>query len=74
VPRERKEKQESNLQRVNIRVSEEVYQYFKKRSEVTGVSSSALMFLALEDYIHQHQAVNTINEIMPYIEMMKQKQ
>ena len=64
----------NELQRVNIKVSKEVYEYFKKRSEQTGVAYSSLMFLALEEYIDQHTAVKSINEIMPYIEMMKQQQ
>jgi len=41
--------------RVNIRVSPDVHYYFKQRSEATGASMSALMFLALEKYMNEQQ-------------------
>ena len=62
------------LQRVNIKVSMDVYNYFKERSNETGVAYSSLMFLALEQYIHEQSAVKSLNEIMPYIDMIKQQQ
>lgn len=37
--------------RIPITVSNEVHKYFKDRSEKTGVSMSALMFLALESHM-----------------------
>ncbi len=37
--------------RVNIRVTPEVHTYYKRKSERTGVSMSALMFLELEKTI-----------------------
>lgn len=43
----------SNLIRVNIRVSEKIKTYFESKSNETGVSQSALMALALEEYIDQ---------------------
>lgn len=41
--------------RVNIRVSPEVHQFFKNRSEQCGVSMSALMFLELEKYVNEQK-------------------
>jgi len=38
----------SETVRVNVRVSPEVYQWYKDRAEKTGVSMSSLMFLAVE--------------------------
>lgn len=43
----------SNLIRVNIRVSEKIKSYFESKSRETGVAQSALMALALEEYIDQ---------------------
>lgn len=41
--------------RVNIRVSPEVHQYYKMRSEQSGASMSVLMFLALEKAVREEQ-------------------
>ena len=41
--------------RVNIRVSPEVHQYYKKRSEQSGASMSVLMFLALEKAVREEK-------------------
>lgn len=43
----------SNTVRVNIRVSEKIKSYFEGKSRETGVSQSALMSLALDEYIDQ---------------------
>lgn len=43
----------SNLIRVNIRVSEKIKSYFEAKSRETGVAQSALMALALDEYIDQ---------------------
>lgn len=43
----------SNTVRVGFRVSEKVKSYFEAKSRDTGVSQSALMALALEEYIDQ---------------------
>lgn len=41
--------------RVNIRVSPEVHQYYKMRSEQSGASMSVLMFLALEKAVREEK-------------------
>ena len=43
----------NNLIRVNIRVSEKIKSYFEAKSRDTGVAQSALMALALDEYIDQ---------------------
>lgn len=49
--------------RVNIRITEEMHQWFKKRSEQTGVNMSSLMALALEEHMVQRQTINLLNSI-----------
>jgi len=44
---------DSKIYRVNIRVSEKVKRYFETKSKETTVSQSALMALALDEYIDQ---------------------
>ena len=48
----------SNLIRVNIRVSEKIKNYFESKSRETGVAQSALMALALDEYIDQKIMIN----------------
>lgn len=42
-----------NTIRVNIRISQKLKSYFENRSMETGVAQSALMALALEEYMYQ---------------------
>lgn len=53
-----KKTSDSSHVRVNIRVSPEVHQYFKQRSEISGASMSVLMFLALEKYVNEQSFMN----------------
>ncbi len=39
--------------RVNIRIQEDVKEYFEKQSIKTGVSQSSLMALALYNYVQE---------------------
>lgn len=48
---------QNEMKRVNIRVSPEVHEWFRVRSEKTGVPMSSLMFLALEQYIQQQNVL-----------------
>lgn len=43
----------NNTVRVNIRVSQKLKSYFESKSLETGVAQSALMALALEEYVDQ---------------------
>lgn len=55
---------ENEMKRVNIRVSPEVHEWFKLRSDRTGVPASSLMFLALEQHIQQQIMLPHIPEIL----------
>lgn len=54
----------ADLQRVSIKVSQQVHEWFKKRSEVTGVSMSSLMYLALEGHIQQQTIMPLLPEMV----------
>lgn len=56
--------EKNEMKRVNIRISPSVYDFFKERSDSTGVSMSALMFLALEEHVNQHTIIPQIPKIM----------
>lgn len=53
----------SNLIRVNIRVSEKIKSYFEAKSRETGVAQSALMALALDEYIDQKIMISFTEKI-----------
>lgn len=61
------------VKRVNIRVSENMHQWFVKRSEETGVSMSALMALALEEHMVQRESINSVSVLNDLIAMHEEK-
>ena len=54
--------------RVNIRISENMHQWFMKRSEDTGVPMSSLMSLALEEHMVQREAIVGLDSLNKIIE------
>lgn len=54
--------------RVNITISDELKKYFEEWSEKTGVSQSALMSLAMSEYVDQKKAISAF---VPMVEQMK---
>lgn len=57
--------------RKNITISDEVAEYFEKKSKETGVSQSALMALAISEYLDQKKALESVSSM---IEEMKKLQ
>ena len=53
----------ANLQRMNIRLSKFVKEFFENESERTGVSQSGLINLALEQYIMTMSFAKNFNEV-----------
>lgn len=49
--------------RVNSRISYKANEWLDKRSEDTGLSKSALMMLAVENYIQQTQMMETMSDM-----------
>lgn len=60
-----------NTIRVNIRVSQKVKSYFESKSNETGVAQSALMALALEEYIDQ-KVMLEFTKKLDYLELQKE--
>ena len=58
----------NNFKRVNIRVPEDVHRWFMQESERTLVSMSALMSMALQNYV---QMTNVQRNMPEFLEMMK---
>lgn len=58
------EKSGRDLKRVNIRIHPDMYEWFKIRSEKTGLPMSALMYLALEQHIQQQTMLPHIPDMI----------
>lgn len=54
--------------RVNIRIPEELDDFFAKRSVSTGLSKSALMYIALEEHVKQHSVMEALPQLMARLE------
>lgn len=55
------------MPRININVSDEMKQYFEQKSKETGVSQSALMVMAMSEYLDQKKAMNSMNILLEEI-------
>ncbi len=51
-------KNENTMIRFNIRLSKEMHDYYKEKSERTGVSMSSLIFLDLEEVQERKRRMN----------------
>jgi len=56
------------MPRVNITISDELKEYFEDLSKEIGASQSALMAIALKDYIEQKKALNGLAMLMTQLE------
>lgn len=59
--------------RVNINISEELKDYFEELSKETGASQSALMAIALKDYIEQKKALNNLEFLLNQVKKLDDK-
>lgn len=53
----------TKLIRKNIRMSPEIAQYYEEKAESMGISQSALMVVALSDYIKQEKTINMMSNM-----------
>lgn len=64
--------------RVNIRISAETKKFFEELSKEVGAPQSALMAMALKDYIDQKRALKELPELTKKFEiienLMKEKE
>lgn len=57
--------------RKNISISEELAQYFEEKSKATGISQSALMVMAMTEYLEQKKAMNSLSDILEQIKKLE---
>lgn len=57
--------------RVNITVSDRINDYFGDKAKELGVSKSAMMCMALNEYIDQKEGIYSLQQAMEQLETMK---
>lgn len=57
--------------RVNITVSDRINDYFESKAKELGVSKSAMMCMALNEYIDQKEGIIGLQQAMEQLEAMK---
>lgn len=62
------------LVRKNIQMSEDVAQFYELRSKEMGVSQSALMTIALKDYIDKEKAMSIFDKMQIMLDEVKEIQ
>lgn len=63
------------MPRVNINISDEMKKYFEQKSKETGIAQSALMVMAISEYLDQKKMINSIEPMlnqMKFLEGMKE--
>lgn len=64
--------EENQLVRLNVRVSKENNEYLDKKSMQTGISKSALVQIAVEQYRQQAEAVNAMNNMEKFVNQLNE--
>lgn len=59
------------LFRLNVRVSKENNDYLEMKSNQTGISKSALVQIAVEQYRQQNEAVQAMNKMEKYVDQLE---
>lgn len=60
--------------RKNITLSDDLAEYFEKKSRETGISQSALMVMAISEYLDQKKAMNSLNDILNQMKKLENKE
>ena len=61
----------NQMVRINTRISKKLNDWLDKQSEETGVPKSTLIYLALDSYVQQREAVDTMGLMLQQIEAAK---
>lgn len=64
--------EENQLVRLNVRVSKENNEYLDKKSMQTGISKSALVQIAVEQYRQQAEAVTAMNNMEKFVNQVNE--
>lgn len=63
----------TKLIRKNIRMSPEIAEFYEEKAEEMGISQSALMVVALSDYIKQEKTINMMSNMEAMLKLTEAK-
>ena len=66
-------KQTNEMVRVNTRISKKMNDWLEKQSAETGVPKSTLIYLALETYVQQKEAMDGMTVLLEKLERLENK-
>jgi len=66
-------KQTIEMVRVNTRISKKMNDWLEKQSAETGVPKSTLIYLALETYVQQKEAMDGMTVLLEKLERLENK-
>lgn len=61
------ENSNTNTVRVNIKISRAIKTWFENKSEETGINQSALMAMALSEYIDQKEGMKLMDNMTAFM-------
>lgn len=59
--------------RVNTRISSALNEWLDGQSDKTGIPKSTLIHLALEQYVNQREAIDTMGQMMKKLDELDRK-
>lgn len=59
--------------RINTRISKKMNEWLDKQTAETGVPKSTLIYLALEHYVQQREAVDVMGAVLMKLEKLENK-
>lgn len=63
----------AEMVRINTRISKRLSDWLDKETEETGVPKSTIIYLALEQYMTQREAMSMMNDKMPIYKELLEK-
>lgn len=59
------------MPRVNINISEEMKKYFEEKSKETGIAQSALMVMAISEYLDQKKMLSSLEPMLEQLKLLE---
>lgn len=59
--------------RVNTRISSKLNDWLDEQSKITGIPKSTLIHLALENYVNQREAIDTMSLMLQKLDQLERK-
>jgi hypothetical protein len=61
------------MRRKNLQIAEHIHAWYEIKAKSLGIPVSALMIMALNDYMKQDSAISTMNDMMFEVNKLKKE-